>query len=461
MPRRRPHRLQPLMLILLALLTTCADTPAAIQPMLAPATPSAIASSATSTPSATPAPSATPSPSDAPTSTPEPTPTPEPSATPEPTATPTPEPTVEPTATPQPLGPGGLPYPLKSNTLQYGVAAHLFYTSRTLPLRRAGEAGFGWIRQQVHWSDQEGPPGRYAWGELEGVVNAVHNAGLNLLISVVSAPSFYAANGRHGMPENPQKLGNFVAALARHYQGKVQAIEIWNEQNLAVENGGRVSVADAGHYVELLKEAYTRIKEVNPSIFVIAGPPSSTGVTKATIAVDDMTYFEAMYSYDDGVIRDYFDAQAVHPGGAANPPDTLWPDNPSTADGWTDHPTFYFRHVEDVRALMERYGLGDHQIWITEFGWATHNNTRGFEFGNQVTFEQQADYIVGAMRRTREQYPWAGAIFLWNLNFAILRARSGQPRHEQASFGILNADGSPRPAFLAIQSYLAEQRGAP
>ena len=42
----------------------------------------------------------------------------------------------------------------------------------------------------------------------------------------------------------------------------------------------------------------------------------------------------------------------------------------------------------------------------------------------------------------------------------FLRARSGQPRHEQASFGILNADGSPRPAFLAIQSYLADQRGA-
>jgi hypothetical protein len=167
-----------------------------------------------------------------------------------------------------------------------------------------------------------------------------------------------------------------------------------------------------------------------------------------------------MYSYDGGVIRDYFDAQAVHPGGAANPPDTLWPDDPSAAEGWTDHPTFYFRHVENVRALMESYGLGDHQIWITEFGWATRNSTRGFEFGNQVTLEEQADYIVGAMRRTQEQYPWAGAMFLWNLNFAILRARSGQPRHEQASFGILNADGSPRPAFLAIQSYLADQRGA-
>jgi GH35 family endo-1,4-beta-xylanase len=387
-----------------------------------------------------------------------PTATPAPTALPSATPTASPTATPPPTATPQPTGPGGLPFPLQTAALQFGVAAHLFYTSRALPLKRANEAGFGWVRQQIHWSDQEGPAGRYLWGELDAVVNAVHAAKLNLLLSVVSSPRFYTTNGGHGMPRDPAKLGNFVAALTKHYQGKVQAIEIWNEQNLAVENGGRVAVADAGHYVELLKEAYTRIKAVDPSVYVIAAPPSSTGITKASVAIDDMSYYKAMYGYKNGMIRDYFDAQAVHPGGSANPPDTMWPDNPSKAKGWTDHPTFYFRHVEDVRALMERYNMADHQIWITEFGWATRNTSRGFEFGNQTSFEQQADYIVGAMRRTKEQYPWVGAMFLWNLNFAILRARSGQPRHEQASFGILNADGSPRPAFLAIQEYLAQLR---
>jgi hypothetical protein len=395
-----------------------------------------------------------------PQATPTPASTAAPTATIVPTSVPsaTAAPTARPTATPAPLGPGGLPFPLKTSVLQVGVAAHLFYTSRALPLKRANEAGFGWIRQQIHWSDQEGPPGRYAWGELDAVVDAVHTAKLNLLLSVVSAPRFYTASGGHGMPKDPVKLGNFVAALTKHYKGRIQAIEIWNEQNLAVENGGRVAESDAGHYVELLKEAYLRIKAVDPSVYVIAGPPSSTGITKASVAIDDMTYYKAMYRYKDGLIRDYFDAQAVHPGGSANPPDTIWPDNPSKAKGWTTHRTFYFRHVEDVRALMERYGMDKHQVWITEFGWATPNSSPGFEFGNQVSFEQQADYIVGALRRSKEQYPWVGAMFLWNLNFAILRARSGQPRHEQASFGILNANGSPRPSFLAIQRYLAELR---
>ncbi|HMP40358.1 MAG TPA: hypothetical protein PKA05_08265, partial [Roseiflexaceae bacterium] len=384
-----------------------------------------------------------------------PTATAQPTDTATPTASATIAPTSTPTSTATPRsGPGGLRYPLVMAELEYGVAAHLFYIERRLPLQRAVAAGFGWIRQQIHWRDIEGPRGRYSFTELDGIVAAVQAAGLKLLLSVVRSPRFATRNGNGGMPDDPALLAAFVAELTRHYRGRVHAIEIWNEQNLAHENGGRVVLSDAGHYVELLSAAYSSIKAVDPTVFVLAGAPSSTGITDATLAIDDMAYYEAMYSYRQGMLRDCFDAQAVHPGSAANPPDTLWPVNPSQAEGWTEHPTFYFRHVENVRALMQRHGIGDHQIWITEFGWATRNTTPGFEFGNQVSFEQQAAYLVGALRRTREQYPWVGAAFVWNLNFAMLRARSGQPLHEQASYALLNADGSPRPAYQAISDLL-------
>jgi hypothetical protein len=363
-----------------------------------------------------------------------------------------------PTPTLQPSGPGGLAFPLRTGRLEFGVAAHLFYTNRDAPLIKARDAGYGWIRQQIHWRDQEGPAGNYVWGELEDIINTVSAYKLKLLISIVRSPTFYTANGGDGMPANPKNMGDFVAALAERYPGKIGAIEIWNEQNLAYENGGQVSVNDAGNYVELLKECYTRIKAVDPHIFVIAGPPSSTAVNSPGVAIDDISYYKAMYSYQNGVMRNYFDAQAVHPGGSANPPDTLWPDNPSHADGWTTDRTFYFRHVEDVRKVMEEYGMADHPIWITEFGWATHNTSPGFEFGNQISFQQQADYIVGAMQLTADKYPWVDAMFLWNLNFAPLQAQSGNPLHEQASFGILNADYSPRPAYWAIQKFISDLR---
>jgi len=47
-------------------------------------------------------------------------------------------------------------------------------------------------------------------------------------------------------------------------------------------------------------------------------------------------------------------------------------------------------------------------------------------------------------------------MFLWNMNFAVLWGQQGNPEHEQASFGILNPDYSPRPAFLALQGLLPQ-----
>jgi GH35 family endo-1,4-beta-xylanase len=347
----------------------------------------------------------------------------------------------------------------RTTELEFGVAAHLFYIKRDQPLMMASNAGFGWIRQQIHWKDIEGAPGQYFWGDLDSLVEDVNNSGMKLMLSVVRSPSFHTADGGDGMPTDPESLGQFLAALATRYEGKVHAVEVWNEQNLAYENGGRVSVDDAGRYVELLKEAYTQLKAVDPSISVLAGPASSTGVTDVTVAVNDMDYYEAMYTYQNGAIRSYMDAQSVHPGGAANPPDTSWPDNPSTAKGWTDHPTFYFSHVENVHALMQQYGMGDTPIWITEFGWATENDTPGYEYGNQISYEEQAQYIVEAMQMTRERYPWVGAMFLWNLNFAPLQADDEDPnnnQHEQGSFSIVDGEYNPRPAYTAIQQYLMD-----
>ncbi|HMO59692.1 MAG TPA: hypothetical protein PKA05_10565 [Roseiflexaceae bacterium] len=372
----------------------------------------------------------------------------------------TPPATVAPTEEPVDLS-----FPLRTRRLEHGIVEHLYYTDRERVLTLTDIAGYRWIRQQIQWKDIEGPqPGNYAWGDLDAIVEDVAARNMKLLISIVRAPSFY--NATNGLPEDPVTMGNFVEALVRRYGTKVAAVEIWNEQNLAHENGGRVTVEDAGHYVDILVECYNRIKAVEPAIFVLAGAPSSSGVTDPALAVADETYFRAMYSYKDGIIKGHFDAQAVHPGGSANPPQTMWPDNPSTAQGWTDHPTFYFRHVENVRRFMVEEGVGDHQIWITEFGWATANNTPGYEFGNQVSLDQQAQYIIDAMKIAHEQYvdedgrPWMGVMFLWNMNFAVLWGAQGEPLHEQASFGILNPDWSPRPSFLAIQSYLAELRAS-
>src|SRR5262249_33429074 len=132
-----------------------------------------------------------------------------PTAAPEPTApaptTAAPAPTAaqeQPTPVPNSTGVTG---PLKTPYLEYGVIDHLYYTDRGRVLILTNNAGFDWVRQQVHWKDIEGPnPGNYAWGDLDSIVNDVAAHNLKLLLSIVKSPDFY--NPTNGLPTDPKPL---------------------------------------------------------------------------------------------------------------------------------------------------------------------------------------------------------------------------------------------------------------
>ncbi len=344
--------------------------------------------------------------------------------------------------------------PLKTPYLEYGVAAQLFYTDRERALTLVNNAGFDWVRQQIHWKDIEGPKGNFGWDELDSIVNTANAKNIKVILSVVRSPDWARLDGTHGMPDNIADIGDFMEALAIRYKGKVQAYEIWNEQNLDHENGGSKDNIDAGRYVDMLVECYNRVKAVDPDAYIVSGALTSTGDTPT--AVDDMLYYKQMFTYKDGIFKSHVDAVGFHPAPAYNSPDTLWPDNPGPGPGWLDSRTHYFRHIEDLRALMEEQGLGDYQIWITEMGWATENVTPGYEYGNSISFEQQGEYLFQALQRVRNEYPFVGVAVIWNLNFAILWNEQDppQPLHEQSSFSILNTDWSPRPAFDRIQGFI-------
>jgi polysaccharide biosynthesis protein PslG len=445
---RRVWAILMLMGLLLPLIAACGEAAPAVPPTQSTtaAAPSASPSEATTTVPVTTTADATTAPSDVST-----------------------EPTTGTTETAQPTATGEAPSPAAGSNpnipsqLEYGAAAHLYYTDASRVMKLAEIAGFDWIRQQVPWKDTEVPDRTFGFQELDKVVDTVAASNKKLLLSVAKSPDWATGRpGDNGLPQKKEDFGRFVEELAKRYKGKVQAIEVWNEQNLAVENGGRVSEQDAGRYVEMLKEAYTRIKAVDPSIVVVVGALSSTGVTEINTAVDDITYYKAMYTYNNGEIKNYMDAQGFHPASTLNPPDALWPEQPGPGPQWQDSRTHYFRHIEDVHQVMVENGLADKQIWITEMGWATQNNTPGYEYGNSVSFEQQAEYLEGALFRTKTQYKdFVGVVFIWNLNFAITSAQAGNALHEQASFGILNPDWSPRPSFTAIQGFInAERRGS-
>lgn len=336
--------------------------------------------------------------------------------------------------------------------IEFGINTALFYADRDRALELVRGAGLGWVRQQIHWKDHQSSDRTIVWGELDSIVGAAERRGIKLLLSVTQAPDWATGiPGVSGLPdqEHLDSYAAFVGALAHRYRGRVQAYEIWNEINLAPENSEQ-AVPPPDYYVELLMRAYRSIKANDPGAIVVSTPLAPTEWRgDQRLAVSDVTYARALFA-DERFWR-FQDYVGVHVFGCANPPDSMWPERPGSGPGWVDSREFYFRRVEDIRQAMVDAGHGERQVWITEFGWATTNDTPGHEFGNRVSFEQQAEYLVAALQMGDTEYtPWVAAMFVWNLNFSVAWQGAGTPLHQMASYSIVNGDWSPRPAYRKI-----------
>ncbi|MFZ5917187.1 MAG: cellulase family glycosylhydrolase [Chloroflexota bacterium] len=395
----------------------------------------------TPTPTATATPTATPTPTSTPTATP--------TATATPTrwvaSTPTPRPTSPPVAPAAPVSPS------VGQGFDYGIQAHAVGQDLGPILGAIQQLGFRWLKVQIEWKNHEGAKGQYNWAEIDRLVEAAQLNGVKLLLSVVKAPVWARPPGTdlsvEGPPANLQDYADFVGAMAARYRGRVQAYEIWNEQNLYYE-WGREPI-DANRYVQMLKLAHQAIKAQDPAAVVVSGAPTPTGVNDGAIAIDDRTYLQQMYNAG---LRYYCDAVGVHPSGFANPPDSKLGEGPA-GPSHNDHPSFFFRStMEEYRTIMVVNGDGAKRLWPTEFGWSSFHGLgapppSGYEYANNNTEEAQASYIVRAYQMAKA-WGWVGPMFLWNLNYGPASGRFD----EKAGFGIVYPDWSPRPAFHALAS---------
>lgn len=335
------------------------------------------------------------------------------------------------------------PAPTGTPGFRYGFQAQYLEGSIPQVVGAVTGAGFNWTKQQVRWVDVEPSNGSYNWGALDTAVNTSNSAGVGMLFSVVAAPAWAATPGTD-FPKNPQDFANLMSAMAGHFKGRVKAYEVWNEENFAREVGpGNIN---AGNYVELLKQAYPAIKAADPNAIVVSGAPTPTGVNDPNIAERDITYLQQMYGYQGGVVKGYFDVLGAHNEPYWNPPDQTVATATNTS--YANDPSFFFRQVEDYRNLMVSVGDGGKQIWETEIGYDSNPMAPTGYNGWTVSESQQATYLVQLFQYARSNYPWLGAIFVWNLNFQDLGLSQSD---EKWGFGVLRAGYSPRPAYSALQ----------
>jgi Na+-transporting methylmalonyl-CoA/oxaloacetate decarboxylase gamma subunit len=326
-------------------------------------------------------------------------------ATQAPTATPAP-----PTATSRPSS-----SPAKMTSPDYGIQAFLWWqpeiAHRDLGLIR--DAGFNWVKQWFAWSDIEGAgKGKYDWTMTDRIVEQAQDFGLKLIVRVDHAPAWAGPP-----PGNADDFSSFLSVMAKRYQGRVQAYQVWNEPNLAREWGDKPP--NAAEYTQMLKKAYQAIKKADPNAIVVsAGLAPTTELSQR--AVPDTQFVQAMYNAG---AKPYFDMLGVHGAGYKAPPEK----DPGEV---ANDPSFYnvgdpncpgpacriycFRHVEDLRQIMVDNGDANKRVVVLEFGWTIDERPNSPYYWHRVNDQfTQGDYMVRAYQYAKAHWqPWIALMSL-------------------------------------------------
>ena len=299
------------------------------------------------------------------------------------------------------------------------------------------------------WRDIEGAAkGVYDWSHTDRIVEQASREGIDLVVRVDHQPG-WAGGGfpTNGPPDNLQHYVDFLTALVSKYRGRIRAYEVWNEPNLSREWGGKLP--DPGAYVKMLKAAYAAIKAADPDAMVVSAGLSPTGSWTGDARPDDW-YLESMYIAMGGSSNGYFDVLGAHGAGYKSPPDRD-PAAVAADQSLGGHRAFAFRRVEDLRAIMVKYGDAAKQIAILEFGWTSDPRPDSPYNWHAVTEQQKADYLVRAYKYAREHWsPWIGMMIL-----IYVADPDWTENDEQYWWAITNPSWPvfrPRPAYQALKA---------
>ena len=352
----------------------------------------------------------------------------------------------------------------------YGVQAFLWWRPEIAEhdLTLVANGGFNWVKQTFAWETIEGAArGQFDWTISDRVVKQVNDKGLKLLARLSIDPdktSFWAGPP----PQNADAFAEYAGALAERYNcqpgsiGCIHAFQIWNEPNLAREWGGRRP--NPAEYAAFLKKAYSAIKAGNPNAIVINAGMAPTG-DDSDAAMPDDKFYDQMYQAMGGSSDGYFDALGVHGAGYAAPPE-LDPAEAASNQQYGGYRFFSFRHVEDIRAIMEKYGDAAKKIVLLEFGWTSDDTNPAYKWhGRDAGIDDtvKADYLQRAFEYAKANWPWIGLMSVITMPNADWLNDGDPTDEEQFWWAIMEPSSTPetkwRPAFMVLCIYLNGLRG--
>jgi hypothetical protein len=312
-------------------------------------------------------------------------------------------------------------------------------------------------RVEVLWSEvapraplSPGSPAdpAYRFERLDAVVAGLAEREITPIITVYSAPA-WAVRGRRASPGRvnafapaPSRFGVFMQAIAHRYSGsyadilrgtlpRVRHFELWNRPNDArflrpQRSGGRATGLAA--YVAMVRAATPRIRRMNASAVVIAGAAAGTASSSAT-GTAARTWLRGLARS-----RAAFDAysQQLQPVAGPRQPTRAFPSWRSIGE-----------LEAELDAVPRRRGMA---LYITRAGYRTAPPSgRG-----ALPEARQASYLRQIWELPAIRSPRVPAV-IWH----DLQDGPG------TGFGLLRADGTPKPSHAAFARLGAPLRALP
>jgi hypothetical protein len=277
------------------------------------------------------------------------------------------------------------------------------------------------IRVLVPWALVEPADGTYNWSLMDEVVDAAAARNMGVLADVTSTPTWDAPAGTilgAGTP-NPTDYASFLTQVATRYGTNISSYEIWNEPNYALS----YDPIDPATYTALLKAGYTAVKAVDPQATVIAAGLGA-GYSFGNLTLNPVTFVQDMLA--DGAAG-YFDALAFHP----------YEESLEFSQG-AGVPGSPLDQLNSIEQLLAANGDAAAKIWITEYGLPT----------SDVSQQTQATDIQDLID-TWETLSYAGPVFVYT-------AQDGTTTDPTGTYGIYNADWTPKLAVAVLQAEIAK-----
>jgi len=302
-------------------------------------------------------------------------------------------------------------------------------------LDAADASGAGWQVVTLRWYELQ-PVGPNQWltsDDTEEAINRAIRDGREVALVLVGTPG-WATNGPYltGVPagldlpiSDAQNLwANFVRQVVTTYASSgVNRYVIWSDQDIPLTIPNTTWAGSIEEYYQLVKVAYQVAHQVNPNAQIHLGGIGTFDGTwlgrYLDVVVADETAPANNYYFDVATLHHFYSADDLH------------------------------QMMQNQFGLMQIKGIPLKEVWVDETNArpaidpAIYAGDTEFSEHPNITTEQQAAYIIQAYA--------LGFAANRGARIAIYRLVDNLAVDNGEGYGLLRADGSARPAYMAYR----------